>query len=271
MQHKIKLFIKLISISMRSQMQYRASFYMLAFSYFFSTFVGILGIWVLFDRFKLVAGWSFTEVSVIYGIVHMGFSFAETFARGFDKFDQMLIHADFDRVLLRPMGSLFQVASSQVQLLRLGRFFQGLVVLVIGLTFLEIPLFSFELVVIVLAIIGTACLFYGLIVLQATLAFWTTESLELMNIASFGGVEACQYPITIYPKAFQAIFTYIIPVGCVSYFPVAIILGRVGHQGWYQEWSLTFALLFPLVGVLFLALSCLFWRVGVRRYTSTGC
>lgn len=251
---------------MRSEMQYRASFYMLAFSYFFSTFVGIFGIWVLFDRFKLVSGWSFAEVSIIYGIVHMGFSVAETFARGLDKFDQMLIHGDFDRVLLRPMGSLFQVASSKVQLMRLGRFLQGLVVLVVGLTSLEIPLFSFQLLVIVLTIIGTACLFYGLIVFGATLAFWTTESLELMNIASFGGLEVCQYPITIYPKAFQVIFTYIIPLGCVSYFPVATILGQGGDQNWPPP----FALLFPVAGVLFCALSCLFWHLGVRRYTSTG-
>ncbi len=263
MRHNIALFMKLLSISIRSQMQYRASFAMLAFSYFFSTFVGIVSIWILFDRFKLVEGWCFAEVSVLYGIVHMGFGFAEAFSRGLDKFDQMLLHADFDRVLLRPIGSLFQVAASQVQLMRLGRFLQGLVVLVVGLRSLEIPFFSLPLLLIAWTTIGTACLFYGLMILQATVAFWTTESLELMNIASFGGVETCQYPITIYPKAFQLIFLYIIPLGCVSYFPVASFLGHESMPGW----SLV---LFPLAGCLFIALSCLFWRLGIRRYTSTG-
>jgi ABC-2 type transport system permease protein len=261
MKHNLMLFLKLMSISMRAQMQYRASFFMLVFSYCFSTLVGIVGIWVLFDRFKLVEGWTFKEVCIIYGVVHMGFSIAECFARGLDKFDQMLIQGDFDRVLLRPAGTLIQVASSQVQLMRLGRFLQGFIVLVFGMQSLAIPLFSFQLLVILASIAGTACLFYGLIVLQGTLAFWTTESLEIMNIVSFGGVEACQYPITIYPKMFQVIFTYIIPLGCISYFPVATILG---HE------QSPFVLLFPLGGVLFLILSCFLWRVGVLRYTSTG-
>lgn len=234
---------------------------MMTFSYAFSTFVGILGIWVLFDRFKLVDGWTFAEVSVIYGITHVGFGFAECFSRGLDKFDEMLITADFDRVLLRPIGTLFQVASSQTQLMRLGRLVQGLIVLIFGIHSLQISLFSFELLVIVMAIIGTCCLFYGLMILQATLAFWTTESLEVMNILSFGGVEACQYPITIYPKPFQLVFTYLIPLGLISYFPVATILGRE---------QTSFVLLYPLGGILFLYLSARFWHYGVRRYTSAG-
>ncbi len=240
-------------------MQYKASFFMLALSHFFSTFVGILGIWVLFDRFSLVAGWNFKEVCVLYGIVHMGFAFSEAFARGLDKFDLMLIQGDFDRVLLRPVGTLFQVASSQVQLMRIGRFFQGLVVLSFGVESFS----AYEYLVLACAITGTASLFYGLNIVQATIAFWTTESLEVMNIASYGGVETCQYPITIYPKAFQVLFTYIIPLGCISYFPAAAILG-------HEQALAPYALLFPLAGVAFLGLSCLFWHFGVRHYTSTG-
>lgn len=257
----IRLFIKLMSISVRSQMQYRASFFMLAFSLFLSSFVGIAGIWILFDRFKLVAGWNFAEVAVLYGIVHMGFAISEAFARGLDKFDQLLIMGDFDRLLLRPAGTLFQVAASQVQLMRIGRFLQGLFVFSLGIHELGISLFSYQLFVLVLAIFGTAALFYGLLVLQATIAFWTTESLELMNIATYGGLEACQFPITIYPMLFQIIFTYIIPLACVSYFPASTILGHSQNP---------YAWLFPFAGVIFLAAMCFFWNFGVRRYTSTG-
>src|SRR5258708_3126386 len=98
----IRLYFRLIGVSVQSQMQYRASFFMLAATHFISTFVDILGIWVLFDRFKVVQGWTLGELALIYGIMHMGFAAAEASARGFDKFSQMVKSGDFDRFLLRP-------------------------------------------------------------------------------------------------------------------------------------------------------------------------
>ena len=100
------LFWKLISVSIRSQMQYSASFITLCLAHFLSTSVYILAIGVLFDRFHIVKGWTFYEVGLIYGIVHIGFGLAESFARGFERFSQMLIQGDFDRVLLERFDDL---------------------------------------------------------------------------------------------------------------------------------------------------------------------
>lgn len=262
----MRLFFKLASVSIRSQMQHKASFFMLCLGYFFASLLGILGIWVLFDRFKMVEGWTFSEVCILYGIVHIGFSIAECFARGFDNFDLMVKHGHFDRVLLRPLGTLFQVATSQIQPMRLARLVQGLLVLLWGLknfdyTFADCT--TFAILIIILSICANACLFYGLFILQAVLAFWTTETLELCNITTFGGVECSQYPLSIYPAEFRLFFTFVIPLAFVSYYPVAILLG-------HETWSFLWAFIFPLVGILFLFLSCILWQRGVRKYTSTG-
>ena len=134
----IRLYWKLVGVCIRSQMQYRSSFLMLASAHFVATFVDIFGIWVLFDRFKMVKGWTLPEVAIIYGIMHMGFAAAEAFARGFDTFSQIIRTGEFDRYLLRPMGTLLQVAVRDVQILRLGRFLQGFIVLAWGTTTLEL-------------------------------------------------------------------------------------------------------------------------------------
>ena len=36
--------------------------------------------------------------------------------------------------------------------------------------------------------------------LQATLAFWTVDSLEVAKTLTYGGVEAGQYPLDIYAR-----------------------------------------------------------------------
>ena len=161
------LFCKLISVSIRSQMQYPSSFLMLSVAYFVGTFIDILGIWVLFDRFQMVKGWTLYEVGIIYGIIHMGFSIAETFARGFDTFGQMIKQGDFDRLLLRPISPLMQVAAREIHIMRIGRFLQGLIVLIWSAAHLSFSLFSIHALVIFFSILSTASLFYGLLIIQS--------------------------------------------------------------------------------------------------------
>jgi ABC-2 type transport system permease protein len=263
MLNSIRLYFSLVSVALRSQLQHRASFLMLTFSHFVSTFLEIFGIWVLFDRFKVIQGWTLAELSLIYGIMNMGFAASEALARGFDTFSQIVKNGDFDRYLLRPLGTLFQIATKDVQLMRLGRFCQGLLVLIWGFLQLNLHFLSIDTLVIILAVIGTTSLFYGLFVIQATLAFWTTETLEIMNITTYGGVEAGQYPMSIYPWAFRLIFTCVIPLACVAYYPIATLLK-------HEDLPIWIGAIAPLSGLLFLFLACQLWKLGVRHYHSTG-
>lgn len=263
MLKRVRLYFKLINICIRSQMQHRASFIMLLIAYFFSTMVDLLGIWVLFDRFKMIKGWTLPEIALIYGVMHMGFSLSEVAARGFDTVGEIIKSGEFDRILLRPCGTILQVATRQFQLLRLGRFFQGLLVLIWACMQLQIAFISWNTSVLILSILGIATLFYGLNVLQGTLSFWSTETLELMNITTYGGLESGQYPMSIYPLGFRYFFTFFIPLALVSYYPIAILAQHESYPLWV-------ACLAPFCGLIFLYFTCKIWHFGVRHYHSTG-
>ncbi len=114
--------------------------------------------------------------------------------------------------------------------------------------------------------VGGVCFFVDLFILRATLSFWSTETLELMNILSYGGLDAAQYPMSIYGAAFRKFFTFVIPLACVSYFPLVNVLSVQDPLGS----SPGFQALAPVFGVLFLLMALQCWRVGVRYYTSTG-
>ncbi len=105
-----------------------------------------------------------------------------------------------------------------------------------------------------------------MIVLQATTAFWTIESLELFNILTYGGVETAQYPINIYRSWFRRFFTFVVPLACINYFPMHAFLGRIDPLGSTP----LFQWLSPLLGVAFLLVSLQIWKIGVRHYCSTG-
>ena len=247
-----------LKLSFRAQAQYPASFALLCLSHFVSTALDMAGIWILFDRFALIDGWTLPELALVYGIIHMGFAIAEGFARGFDLFGHMVKTGDFDRVLLRPLSPLFQIAVQDLQFMRLGRFLQGLAVLLWGAITLSLPLWAAPFIL--LSIGGTLCLFYGIFVIQGALSFWTTESLEVMNIATYGGVQAGQYPLSIYPRPFRLA---LLPLACVGYYPIATLLQQESLPLWI-------AALAPLAGLAVLLFSFLFWEVGVRHYRSSG-
>ena len=97
---------------------------------------------------------------------------------------------------------------------------------------------------------GGVALFVGILVLQATLAFWTVESLEIVNVLTYGGVQAAQYPLNIYATWFRRLLTFGVPLACVAYYPVLAILKRSDPLG-APDWLLP---LTPVAGFAFLGL-----------------
>lgn len=261
-----RLYLRLLAVSLRGQMQYRASFLMLTAAHVTTFGSEFLALWALFDRFGSIEGWSFTEVAMFYGLVNVAFALAEGFARGFDTFAQMVRSGEFDRVLLRPRSTALQIAGRELQLSRIGRLLVGVIVLAWSAASLGVVWTVPRILLLLEAIAGGACLFVGLFVLQATMCFWSTESLEIMNTVTYGGVETAQYPITIYRDWFRKFFTYMVPLAAFSYYPALAILGRQDPLGSTQ----LFQVLAPLIGVAFLMVTLQVWRIGERHYRSTG-
>jgi ABC-2 type transport system permease protein len=263
----LALYLRYAGASVRGQMQYPASFLLLSFSQLFVTGIEFIGVWALFARFGSIEGWTLGEVAVFYGVVNFAFAIADTFTRGFDIFGAEFIRTgNFDRVLLRPRVAAFQLLGYEIRLSRLGRLVQAVTVFAIGAWLTHLRFDPRTLALLTWAIVGGAVLFAGVMVLTATLAFWTVESLELVNVISYGGVEAAQYPLNIYAAWLRDFLIFVVPIGCVVYFPVVAALGHpdpLGAPAWLQAVS-------PIAGFVFLGAALLIWGVGVRRYTSTG-
>jgi len=264
--HAIRLYARYASISLRGQMEYRASFLMQTAGQFLVTGIEFLGIWALFNRFGQIGGWSLAETAFFYGLVSITWSIADAISRGFDVFGATVKNGDFDRLLLRPRSTILQLFGHELTLRRFGRFAQGLAVLAFAIQAGDVAWSIPRVTLLAVAIAGGVCLFVGLLILEAASAFWTTETLEVWNAFTYGGVTMSQYPLEIYRPWFRSFFLFVIPLGCVTYLPGVAILGRPDPLGTpvQLQW------LSPLVGPIFLAGCLQIWRVGVRHYQSTG-
>jgi len=266
MKNATKLYLRYISVSIQSQMQYKASFIMMTIAHFAITFVDFIGVWVLFDRFGAIKGWNLPEIALFYGMIHMAFAIAETAARGFDTFDSKVRTGEFDRMLLRPRSLVLQIIGQEFQLMRIGRFSQGLIVLLWAMWYLNNSLSFIKVMLIIISIFGGAFLFSGLFVLQATLSFWSVQSLEVVNMVTYGGVEVAQFPVTIYDSWFRKFFIFVVPLACVNYFPAMGILNKadpLNTPNWLPWVS-------PIIGIVFFIMALQVFKFGVLHYKSTG-
>lgn len=259
----MKLYFRYMSILLKSQLQYRTSFILLSIGQFFVPFLIFVGIFILFERFPNVGGWSLYEVALCYSVIHIAFSVSECFARGFDSFSTLVVRGDFDRVLVRPRGTIVQVLGSKFEFSRVGRLAQSIIVLVFSLSNLSIDWDVYKIITLALMMLSGVFIFTGIYMLGAALCFWTIEGLELVNIFTDGGREISQYPLSIYKEWIRKFFTFVIPFGTVNYLPLMFILGKTsGDILWYM--------LIPLTGLLFVVPCVLVWNLGVRHYNSTG-
>ncbi len=266
MTDAIRLYFKYITLSARGQMQYRGSFVMQSIGQLFVTAIEFAAVVALFDRFGSLEGWRLAEVAFLYGMANISFSLADTLNRGFDLFGDMVRTGGFDRLLVRPRSTVLQLAGQDITMKRVGRLIQAVAVFTWAAVALDITWSPAKVALLAAAIISGVCLFVGLFIIQATVCFWTVESIEIVNVTTYGGVTAAQYPLSIYRSWFRKFFTFVVPLAAMNYFPAIAILGRQDPLGMpaVVHWAA------PAAGFAFLAVSLGVWRFGVRHYCSTG-
>lgn len=266
MRHAWTLYWRWVAAGLRAQLQYRASFVMRTLGQFGITAIEFFSMWALFHRFHRLGSWTLPEVAIFYGVVGIAWALTDTFGRGLDNFGALVKSGEFDRMLLRPRSLALQLLAQDPQLRRLGRMTQAALVLGWGWWTLGLAVTPERVALFAGAVLGGGALFLGLLVVQATISFWTVESLEIMNVLTYGGVTMAQYPLSIYPDWLRRCFLFGVPLGFVTYFPVVTLLGKSDPLGGAAWWGW----LGPLAGFAFLFVSRQVWRLGVRHYASTG-
>ena len=261
-----RLYFRYVAVALRGQAQYRASFVLWSLAQFLGVGVEFVGVWALLDRFGAIAGWRLWELALLFGLVNVAFALAESFGRGFDMFSTVVRSGEFDRLLVRPRSTALQVACREFEFLRLGRLAVGLTMLFGGALKSGVHFGVAKVALVAGTLVGGASVFYGLFILQATMCFWTVESLEVMNALTYGGTETAQYPLSLYRRWFRDFFTVVVPLAFVSYVPAGVLLDRATTPALPEvvRWCS------PLAGVAFLAACLVVWRFGERRYVSTG-
>ncbi len=263
----VRLYLHFLGMLVRSQGQYKLNVVVDVVASFAVTSLEFVAVLIYFGRIPSLLGWSLGEVAMLYAVMSISFGLAEMFGAGIDAFSDIIRLGEFDRILLRPYGAFMQVIASDFRLRRMGRITQGCMTFVIALYFLPgMHWTAAKVVALAIGIVSGSILFMSVLVLGATLCFWTVETTELINILTYGGRDMLSYPLTIYHQAMQRFFLFVVPLAFGSFVPTCYLLGKPLPFGLPGETA--FAA--PLVALAFALCSRAIWQFGVRHYQSTG-
>ena len=260
------LYLRLVAARVRSQVQYRVSFALQIAGAFCLSFTDFLAVLVIFQHLPYLAGWSLGEIAFLYGTSYIAFQLTDMVVGHLDGLPEQIQRGDFDMILIRPLGALFQVLTSDFQLRRLGSMSQGLIVFLIALSLVHIRWTAARVLVLLLVPLNGAGIFASIWVMGATTSFWTVRTMEIVNAFTYGGNQLTSYPMHIYAGWLQRLFTFVIPLAFVNYFPALYILGKpdpLGAPAFVRFLS-------PLVAAVLMLVAWQVWGIGVRHYRSTG-
>lgn len=264
----LDLYLRLIAVQMRTQLQYPASFLFEAAVNGLNLLIYFLSISMVFQRFQSIGGWTIGEVAFLWGLVEISFGAMDLVFSGFDPdtFSPLVRQGGFDQLLLRPVNITLQVLGSRFVLRRLGRITEGCLILAISLALVSVHWTAFKILYTILVIISQVFFFGGFFIIGSTLTFWTVQPIEAVNILTYGGNEMMSYPMHIFPDWIRRFFTFIVPAIFLNFYPALYLLNKPDplHLPAFAPF------LAPFAGLFILAAALLFWRFGLNHYQSTG-
>lgn len=254
-----------MGLLLRSAMQYRASFLMQTLSQAVMTGGDLLAVAVLLGRFTRLGSWSGPEILFFFGVMQCVFALGQFLGRGVENFSAYVHSGEFDTMLARPRALFVQVICARLDPRRLGGILVGLCALALAAAGQPIAWSWGKALLLLVSCLGSALLLLGLFLIEATVSFFSVKSIEMVNVLTYGGRAACQYPADIYPRPLRLLFTFVAPFALCMHLPVSYILDK-------PLWGASYlaSLLAPLAGAVFFGIMVRVWYWGARHYRSTG-
>lgn len=261
----LRLYLRLVRISMQARLQYRADFIMGAISVIALNVINLGLIGVIVYRFVDLNGWNIWQLFFLYCLWLLGHSLYSLFFWHFWDLEEDLIRGTFDQFLLRPASVFIQYIGREVQYIGFADMFVAITGIILGYVKLGLHWDVVHWLFLVIVVFSGTIIEMTLNLMVACISFWTGRSSIALEMIMQFNVLVQHYPIDIFGSWFRVIVTGLIPVAFMNYYPALILLGKIDQHS--LPWI---GYLSPVVALLLIGLTSVVWHFAMRRYSSSG-
>ena len=156
---------------------------------------------------------------------------------------------------------MFYYISEMFDLKGITQFVIGIILMVYASIQLEITWTLLSLSLLLITLFSAALVQISIIISASCVSFWVIDSWPVLGLAKKLR-EFAPYPMTIFNGAFRFMFTFILPVGFIAFYPSQFFLR--------PEDISPLVYFSPVVGIGLFAIAYKIWTKGINSYTGTG-
>ena len=262
MKRHLRLFLLYFAQYAKVRLAYKADFFIAFFSSMAATLLAFGFVLVLFSKIPQLQGWSFYEILFLYAFSLVPLGLFNVVSWNLYEFgDIYVIQGRFDRILLRPVNTLFQVLFEKFRIESLQEVVTGLLVIGVCSGRLHLAWGPADVGWFALMVVSGALIYLAVFLILTAVSFWFEDRVGIVPPV-FNMLTFARYPLTIYNVFIQFMLSWIIPFGFASFYPTTHFLGRQNFSGYFH--------LVPVVAAAFFTLAVVVWNKGVANYSSTG-
>ncbi len=257
----LDIYRKILIQDLKSKMSYRADFVISNIGMIVSNLVGFVTFAILFKNFPSINGWTMYEMLFLYGFSLIALTPVQCFFDNNWNLRYAVKTGDFIKYCFRPINIFFYYISEVFDVKGLGQLTFGIGTLVFAWRHLGIPVTPIIIAQTVLFLFAASLFMIAIMNFAAATCFWIQNSGYIMVIM-FRFKDFAKYPASIFNSVFRIVFTFVIPIAFIAYYPSLVILrpNEIPLLSWLS----------PLIGLLFFYLSYRFWLLGAQKYDGTG-
>lgn len=257
----LRIYRKILVQDLKSKMSYRADFIISTIGMIFTNIAGFVSFWIMFRNFSSVNGWNYHEMLFLYGFSLISLTPVQCLLDNNWSLRIYVYSGDFIKYRFRPINLFFYYQSEIFDVKGLGQLAFGIVTLIYAWVNIDIGFSFFMIIKLIIFLITASLIMMSLQNAAAATCFWMQNSFYLMDLV-FKFKDYARYPITIFSPVFRFIFTFLIPIAFIAYYPSLVILrpDAVPVLSWLS----------PVIGCIFFWLSYKLWMFGATKYSGTG-
>jgi ABC-2 type transport system permease protein len=258
----LRVYLMLVRMNVMSQMEYRANFVTGILMELGYLVVKIMYVVVAFSAGRQIAGFSPDQMLVFVGtFVTATGAYAGLYMLNMFQLSGLVKDGSFDTLMTKPVSLQFMATLRRCDVgIFLVDVVAGVVMTCIGFSRLSGFLDFWRLSGYALFLLCGSAVGYAIYLIPETLVF------KIINAQAIAGVadsfwDFNNVPMIVYDRVGKAIGTYVIPMFLITSFPSLFALGRM--SGAQMIWGC-------LAPVVFIAVSRLAWKSGIKNYSSAS-
>ncbi len=250
-----------VRINVLNEVAYRVNFYVQLFQSLVELGTALAGLAVVFSYTGNLHGWTPDEMLALVGVYFIaGGMIGLVIEPSLEQFITAVRDGSLDFTLTKPEDAQFLVSLQTVNIWKAIDIVMGAAVLVTALIRLGEKIGAWQALSFGVMTLAGLVIIYSFWLMLATLSFWFVRVENILVIFQ-SMYEAGRWPISLYPGWLRFALTFIVPVAFATTIPAEALTGRLTPQTLVGGLALAAALA---------AVSRLFWRLGLRKYSGAS-